>query len=247
MDRSKILIIFLAAVLLLTAIAGCGPGAERNNTGFVGFTAEVSGFKIKFNEATRSSMRGTPLPPQPDAYSEEISLSDTNDFLGIDLRRCIPDSLSDLNTSIEAGYFPHEGLAQLNIWIHDPEREPGSASGKSIFISINSKLWSEYLHPLGHRDREESWPTISSDVTMINGVTVLFEVRPATIGFDNAVYVAQFTIENLDYDDSESGMAMRRLYGKTFYVRSRMGVTAEEFAWFVVELIREFTNPYFED
>ena len=49
-------------------------------------------------------------------------------------------------------------------------------------------------------------------------------------------------IENLDYDDSESGMVLRRVYGTNFYVMSRMGVTAEEFSEFVIELVRDYSS-----
>jgi hypothetical protein len=265
----KKLLIFLAIVLLLSIAAGCGnvdkgnhaqilplPGEvgdeshqaedgsilpEADSTAeFIGFTTSVNGFTIYFNEAERSTMRGSQVATHPDAFSEEISVYDADIILGIDLLKCIPASLYDLSVFVEAGYVPSDELSQLNIWIHDPEQEPGSALGRTLVLSVNSRSWSEHSHPLA-RIEEDIWNPKSHEATFIHDVLVVFRFRPPTIGFDNAVYTAFFIIENDNYDDSETGAVLRSVFGMNVNVMSRMGVTDREFAEFVIDLIRSFT------
>ena len=243
--RFSILIVFAALVMLSTSCES----VPEDKYAFIYY-----GNKIVFNEVQRvTGGGGTPINTLGE-YSVEISMSESNELLGYNIERCIPYRLDGLSITIDAGYRPPrppnelqdnpwdtgannseyepDELFRLEIWIHEPEREPYDISGKKIYI-CSSPVGVSGISSTS--PDEGPWAYVGDVENIVSfahkGVDVIFRIKPNP-GYTD-IYIASF-VSTLD---SQVEYVQADHPALHYYISGRMGVTAEEFIELVTKII----------
>jgi len=172
-------------------------------------------YNITFNKVG-GLMQGAPAFRE-DAFHEKITLLEAEAILGVDIRDSLPESLSDFEFFVMAGYFLPKELYQLDTIIHQTRVAPGF--GKTIVISNASQSWSEHsVSSIDYAFANQS----SNEISLVYDIEILFKTHGI---FGEPTYIAEFELSDIYY-----------------HVEGRGGIEEEEFIEFITKLIGSYAN-----